>query len=499
MQPPLPGRFELVGDAQDAARERFGDHEAYVEGERRLTFDQWLRAADGLAAGLAERGVRPGDVVAIMLPSSIDYAIAYAAITRLGAVASGLNTRLGPREVAAIFQRSSPALAIVDESLGMTGRPDEVPVLTRADMPSACAGDGLGARRQRGNSTDPTVIIWTSGTTGVPKGAWFDHRNLEAAVHTAGVMTEPFDRRLVTTPFAHAGYMAKQWEQLAWGTTLVIGVLPWTVDSMVAQLKQERINVAGAVPTQWAKVASYPDLDRREVANLRLCISATAPMPPDLVERLTGRLGCPVVVRYAMTESPSISGTDPGDPPHLLYRTVGRPQAGVELRLTDTAGEPVPTGSVGRISLRGPCVMRGYWGAPELTAEVLTPDGWLHSGDLGRLDDDGHLTIVGRTGDMYIRGGYNVYPLEVENVLAEHPSVDQVAVIGLPTAVIGEIGVAFVVAAPGATITLEELRIWCKARLADYKAPDRLELVDHLPVTAMMKVDKAALRAGLSP
>src|SRR4051794_9693951 len=240
MQPPLQGHFELVGDAQDAAREQFGEHEAYVEGEQRLTFDQWLRAADSLAAVLVERGVEAGDVVAIMLPSSIDYAIAYAAITRIGAVASGLNTRLGPREVAAIFLRSAPALAIVDESFAMLGVPEAVPVLRRTELARAYGGVGLGDRRRRGASTDPAVIIWTSGTTGVPKGAWFDHRNLEAAVRTAGVMTEPFDRRLMTTPFAHAGYMAKQWEQLAWGTTLVIGALPWTVDSMVTQLKQER-------------------------------------------------------------------------------------------------------------------------------------------------------------------------------------------------------------------------------------------------------------------
>jgi acyl-CoA synthetase (AMP-forming)/AMP-acid ligase II len=498
LTPPLTGPFNTVADVMDAAAAQHADRDAYVEGEERLTYGQWITAADGLAATLADRGVRPRDVVALWLPSSIDYAICYAAVARAGAVATGINPRLGRREVDAIVDRCQPALMVRDTSLDGPAPPPEVPILTRSELEKAYVGPGLGAGRPRRDPADPVVIIWTSGTTGVPKGAWFDHRNLAAAVASAGVMSAPFDRRLVGTPFQHAGYMAKLWDQLVWGSNVVISPTPWRARDMLRLLVDERITVAGGVPTQWAKLLELPELDGADLSHIRLCLSATAPASPELIERVTARFGCPMIVRYAMTESPSITGTGPDDPREVLFRTVGRPQAGMEVLVADEAGTPLPVGDVGRVRVRGGCVMRGYWAAPDLTAQVLSPDGWLTSTDLGYTDPDGNLILVGRANDMYIRGGYNVYPLEVENVLAEHPRVDKVAVVGVPAPVIGEIGVAFVVPLPGGDPpSIEELRTWTRQRLADYKAPDRVELVEELPLTSMLKVDKAALRAAL--
>jgi acyl-CoA synthetase (AMP-forming)/AMP-acid ligase II len=492
--PPLGGRHETLGEAMDAAVVAFGDSEAYVDGTRRITFAEWIAAADGVATELATRGVKPGDVVAIALPPSIDYAIAYAAIVRAGAVASGLNLRLGPREVTAICACAPPVLAFVDERAPLAGLPDATERMTRHELAVAARGAQIPAHR--GRSSDPVVIIWTSGTTGVPKGAWFDHDNLRAAVTTAGVMAAPFDRRLLPTPFAHAGYMAKLWEQIGWGMALVISPTPWTAVETVRILATERITVAGGVPTQWAKLLDEPGLDTVDTGVLRIGVVATAPAPPELVERVTARLGCALVVRYAMTESPSITGTEPGDPPDASYRTVGRPQPGVQVQLRDDTGATVPAGTVGRVHVRSACVMRGYWNAPELTADALDAEGWLRSGDLGYLDPDGNLVLVGRVSDLYIRGGYNVYPLEVEHVLAEHPAVAEAAVLGVPAPVIGEIGIAFVVPMPGRDApSLDELRAWCRARLADYKAPDEMVVVDALPRTSMLKVDKLALRA----
>jgi acyl-CoA synthetase (AMP-forming)/AMP-acid ligase II len=498
--PPLIGRFDVVADVMDAAADQHGARDAYVEGQQRMTFADWVRAADGLAATLVDRGVGPGDVVALWLPTSIDYAICYAAVARAGAVATGINTRLGPREVDAILDRSRPALIIRDQSLAGPTPPAEVPVLARTELERAYGAAGLAADRPPRQAADPVVIIWTSGTTGVPKGAWFDHRNLAAAVTSAGVMSAPYDRRLVGTPFPHAGYMAKLWDQLAWGSTIVVNPTPWTADDMLRLLVDEQITVAGGVPTQWAKLLEHPGLEGADVSHLRLCLAATAPASPDLIERVTSRLRCPMIVRYAMTESPSISGTDPGDAPEVLFRTVGRPQSGTEVAIADESGAPVAQGEVGRVRVRGACVMRGYWGAPDLTAQVLGPDGWLTSSDLGYIDDDGNLVLVGRADDLYIRGGYNVYPLEVENVLVEHPGVDKVAVLGVATPVIGEIGVAFVVPVDaGKPPSLDELRAWTRERLADYKAPDRIEIVDDLPLTAMLKVDKVELRRRVGP
>ncbi|HEY3810902.1 MAG TPA: class I adenylate-forming enzyme family protein [Acidimicrobiales bacterium] len=494
-QPPLRGSFATLAEVIEAAAGQFADVPAYVEDGRRVTFGEWLGAADGVAAALVDRGVRPGEVVAIMLPPSIDYAVVLAAAGLMGGVGTGLNIRLGPREVAAIVERGQPVLAVVPRGPRPAGLPPGLTTLDPDELAAATAGPRLGARRHRGKASDPAVIVWTSGTTGLPKGAWFDHDNLRAAVATAGVMTAPFDRRLVSTPFAHAGYMVKMWEQLAWGTTVVISPTPWRAADMLRLLVDERITVAGGAPAQWEKLLEQPGLDGADLRALRLGVAATAPAPPELVARVVERCGCPLVVRYAMTESPSITGTDTGDPPEVLYRTVGRPQAGIEVDIRDEHGGPVPRGLVGRIHVRGGCVMRGYWRESELTAEVLDAEGWLRSSDLGHIDADGNLVLAGRAGDMYIRGGYNVHPLPVENVLAEHPAVAQAAVVGTPARVLGEIGVAYVVPAPGAEPpTLAELRAWCQERLADYKAPDRLELVESLPLTSMMKVDKAALR-----
>jgi acyl-CoA synthetase (AMP-forming)/AMP-acid ligase II len=494
-RPPLVGSFAVLADAFEAAAQQHGDREAFVDGAERLTFAAWFEGSDRLAAVLVERGVRAGDVVAIMLPTSIDYAVAYGAITLAGAVVTGLNSRLGQREIAALLERAAPVAAFVDIEAFPVALPSAVTVIDssvfdRLDATVARLGD----HRPHRLATDPAVIIWTSGTTGIPKGAWFDHRGLEAAVHSAGVMSAPFDVKLVGTPFAHAGFMAKVWDQLAWGISVVISPAPWTAADMARLLVEERITVAGGVPTQWAKLLELAGIAAADLSHVRVGLVATAPAPPELIERVTAVIGCPLVVRYAMTESPSITGTEPDDRPDVQFRTVGRPQAGMAISLVDDNGRAVTRGEVGRVRVRGACVMRGYWRNDEQTAAVLDNEGWLTSSDLGRLDGEGNLVLVGRTSDMYIRGGYNVYPLEVENVLAEHSGVDRAAVVGTAAPVIGEIGVAFVVPLDVAEPpSLAELRSFVRERLADYKAPDRLVVVDTLPLTAMMKIDKVAL------
>jgi acyl-CoA synthetase (AMP-forming)/AMP-acid ligase II len=492
---PLTGDFVDTAELLDAAAVRHGDRDAYVEpGRSRLSFADWARASDGLAATLAERGVGRGDVVALMLPSSIDFAICYAALARLGAITTALNPRLGPREVHAVLDQARPALVIRDPATGLPEPLGAVPVLPRSALAPAYRAAGP-RRRPELSLADPVVLIWTSGTTGVPKGAWFDSANLAASAEASGVMSAPYDRRLVATPFAHAGYLAKLWDQLVWGTTVVISPTPWSAGAMAEILRGERITVAGGVPTQWAKLLELPGIGG--LPDLRVGVVASAPAAPELVERTAALIGVPLVVRYAMTESPTISGTEPDDPPEVRFRTVGRPQAGMAVVVADDAGNPLAVGEVGRLRVRGGCVMRGYWQRPDLTAEAITADGWLLTGDYGYLTPEGNLVLSGRASDVYIRGGFNIYPLEVERVLGEHPGVAKAAVVGASAPVIGEVGVAFVVPADiDRPPSLAGLRGWCKARLADYKAPDHLEIVEDLPLNAMQKLDRAALRTA---
>jgi acyl-CoA synthetase (AMP-forming)/AMP-acid ligase II len=273
------------------------------------------------------------------------------------------------------------------------------------------------------------------------------------------------------------------------GLTIVVSPATLPPRDMLRLIASEKITVVGAVPIQWERMLRLPEVDTTDLSHVRIGTSATAPIRPEVVEEVIKRMGFPLVVRYAMTESPTISGTGPTDPPDVQFRTVGRPQAGMEVSVSAQPGE------IGQVRIRGGCVMRRYWNAPELTRQAFDADGWLVSGDLGYLREDGNLVIAGRATDMYIRGGYNVYPAEVEAVLALHPAVSSVSVIGTPAPRIGEIGVAFVVPAdPQAPPGLEELRELVKSELADYKAPDRLEIVDQLPANSLLKVDKNALR-----
>ncbi|MCW2620688.1 MAG: putative acyl-CoA synthetase, partial [Frankiales bacterium] len=449
--PPLRGEHRTLDAALAAAAEQFADREAYVDqgGADRLTYGAWVRQADSLAAALHDRGVRPGDVVALLLPACTDYAVCFAALVRLGAITSGINPRLGPREMDAIAGAARPVLVIRDLDLPAGPALAALPVLDRADLAGLRTAGRTFAPAPR-EPGDLVSVVWTSGTTGLPKGACFDHGTLHAAVASAGVMAAPYDRRLMPTPLAHAGYMTKLWEQVAWGITIVLTPTPWTAASMLDLLVQERITMCGGAPTQYAKLLELPAIAQADLSAVRVAIMATAPAPPDLIEATTGALGCPVVVRYAMTECPSISGTDPAEPAEVLFRTVGRPQAGVEVALVDENGTVVPHGEVGRVRVRSPGAMRGYWQGAGAAPTGLD-DGWVTSSDLARLDDDGHLVLVGRESEMYIRGGYNVHPQEVENILRLHPDVTAAAVVGIPAPVIGEIGVAFVVLAEGAT------------------------------------------------
>ena len=510
----IEGEFETVTEVLRAAAAVNGDVEAYVEPatdrspRRSLTFAQWDRAADGVAGLFADHGVGPGTVVCLLLPSSIEYAVGYAAAARLGAVTSGINLRLGAAEARSILERTLPVVTVVENGADAPPGPAGT-VLDLAAVHGALDGPGPGAWPDL-DRTDPVAVVWTSGTTGLPKGAVFDHASLAAVAEGTDVLSESGDRRLSPLPFAHIGSMTRPWDEIANGVTTVITPTPWRAADAIRIMAEERISVGQGVPTQWALVLRHPDLDSADVTSLRIAGTGASRVPSELVAAMRDRLGVPIVVRYTSTEASLGTGTVPGDSDEVVATTVGRPVPGVRMAIVDETGCAVPVGEVGRVRLSSAAVMRGYWGGPltgpgaggvvydrEATRAVLDDDRWLTTGDFGFTDDDGCLHLVGRANELYIRGGYNVYPAEVEGVLGAHPDVAQVAVVGAPDPVLGEIGVAFVVPTDGASgdqpDLLEALGDLARSALADYKAPDRLVVIDSLPLTSMMKVDKRAL------
>ncbi|HYV59842.1 MAG TPA: AMP-binding protein [Acidimicrobiia bacterium] len=472
------------------------DREAYVHGEKRVSY-AWLdRAADGFAATLLDAGVAPGDVVCLLLPSSIKFATCYLGALRAGAITSALNLRLGPAEKASILKRTTPAVTVVGDAVELPRGVDAGRTLQVSELGHAFSTEPPSALPTPA-ATDPACVVWTSGTTGEPKGAVYDHESMAAISRNIGELTRPGDRRLVALPFAHVGYMTRMWDELANGTTLVLVGEPWSAEETLRLIREEDITMGTGVPTQWSLVLAHADVDRTDFSRLRVAALGGAAIPPELVRQMRKVLECPVITRYTSTEAGVCTSTLVGDDDEIVATTVGRPAPEVDLSIVDTAGgDELPAGEIGEVSCRSPGMMRGYWRDPARTAEVIDAGGWLHTGDLGVVGADGNLRIVGRLKEMYIRGGYNVYPAEVEAALVEHPAVTRAAVVGVPDPVLGEIGVAFVVpTARASPPTRDGLRAWCRDRLADYKAPDRLELVDELPLTSMHKVDKRALAA----
>jgi acyl-CoA synthetase (AMP-forming)/AMP-acid ligase II len=494
-------RTRLVGDLLRDAAQAHPERDAYVHGDKRSSY-AWLdRAADGFATTLLDLGVQRGDVVCLMLPSSTKFAVCYSGALRVGAITSAINVRLGPVEQASIIARTDPRVTVLGDGAAIPDGVDRGTIVPVEQLRDAFAADAPApGRLPKLDPSDPTCIVWTSGTTGEPKGAVYDHERQAVISRNINTMTAPGDRRLVVLPFPHVGYMTRMWDEFANASTIVLGGEPWSAAETLRLVRDERVTMMTGVPTQWSLVLDHPDVARTDFSCVRVAGIGGAPTSPDLVRRMRQTLQCAVRTRYTSTEAGVTTGTVDGDSDEVVATTVGSARQDVELRIVPPGvrgdDDALPIGEVGEVVCRSPAMMIGYWRDPERTAEVIDAGGWLHTGDLGFLDAGGYLHLAGRLKEMYIRGGYNVYPTEVEGALEDHPAVGRAAVVGIPDPVLGEIGVAFVVPAPdgdSASLTRDELRAWCRSRLADYKAPDRVVIVDALPLNATHKVDKQAL------
>ena len=504
------------------------DHLAIICNDRRITYGQLDGAASQVAQGLIDLGIRPGDHVALSCPNLPYFPIAYFGILKAGAVVVPLNVLLKPAEIAYHLDDSDARTMLVFEGtpeLPMAAMAraacDQVPacehlVVMTADPAAPCPVDRartlgqLVAGRPPAFDTRPTrlddtaVMLYTSGTTGQPKGAELTHANmfLNAAI-TRDVMHSAIDHRidgrnvsLITLPLFHStGQTAQMNVSLYAGLT--ISLLPRFDPAIVLKvMARDEVNFWIGVPTMYWDLLRYArehGVDPAPVAkHLRLCMSGGAPMPVAVMEEFSRVFGVTVLEGYGLSETAPVASFNHVERP-TRPGTVGQPLFSVEIRCVDDQDRPVPSGEAGEVVIRGHNVMKGYYKRPEATAAAIR-NGWFHTGDIGAIDADGYLSIVDRKKDLILRGGLNVYPRELEEVLMTHPAVSLAAVVGVPDERLGEEAKAFVVRRRGQEVSEEDLKAWCRERMAGYKYPRIIEFRDHLPVSATGKILKRELR-----
>ncbi len=494
----------------DRAAASFANTEALVDERDRVTFAELAGQADRAASALVATGIAPGDRVAIWAPNCTEWVVAALGIFRAGAVLVPLNTRFKGAEARYVLERADvkllftvtdfldtnyaallrvePAPADLAEIVDLRG-PGWMKFLGRDDgaaLPEGLTGDDLCA------------ILFTSGTTGRPKGAMLTHgatvRAYDAWSTVVGL--RPGDRYLVVNPFFHSfGLNAGIVACLVKGATIIPHAV-FDVDEVMQHAAEERVSMLPGPPTVYQSILDHPRLAEFDMSSLRLAVTGAAAVPVELVRRMRAELGFETIVTgYGLTEATGIATMcRHDDDPETISTTSGRAIPDVEVRIVNDENAEVPRGEPGEVVIRGYNIMRGFIHDPEATAEAIDTDGWLHTGDVAVMDERGYIRITDRTKDMFIVGGFNAYPAEIENMINEHPAVGQVAIIGIPDERMGEVGYAYVIPRLNASITPDELRTWCREKMANYKVPRYFEIVDTLPLNASGKVLKYELR-----
>jgi long-chain acyl-CoA synthetase len=462
-----------------------------------MTYRALDEASARVAGVLRERGLDPGDRVGIMMPNVAEVPVVYYGILRAGGVVVPMNPLLKAREVAYYLGDSGARLvfawhAFADEArAGAEQAEAELIVVDEAGFPDLLASASPVEEVTGRHGEDTAVILYTSGTTGQPKGAELTHGNLISNTEVARtdiVRACPEDVIFGGLPLFHVfGQTVALNVAVASGACLTL--LPrFDPAHALRIIAGHRVTVFEGVPTMYVALLHQPDRADYDVSTLRMCISGGAALPVEVLRGFEDAMGCTVLEGYGLSEtSPVASFNHPGR--ERKPGSIGTPIRDVQMRVVDNSDREVPQGEVGEIVIRGPNVMKGYWARPEATAEAIR-DGWFHSGDLARVDEDGYFYIVDRKKDLIIRGGYNIYPREIEEVLYEHPAVAEAAVIGLPHPVMGEEVGAAVTLKPGAIISAGELREYVKGQVAAYKYPRHVWIADALPKGPTGKIQK---------
>ena len=507
-----------------AAAVDFGDLLAVRDDETSVSYSRLASAADRFGAALVESGVEPGDRVAIWCFNCTDWVVAVLGIFAAGGVLVPVNTRFKGTEAADLLSRSrAKVLVTVTDFLDTdyvallassgAALPDlATTVVVRGPVPDEALSWGDFVDRATPHSLDeverrsaalglddPSDILFTSGTTGVPKGVVMTHGRTITIATDWVAMTglSAGDVYLQVNPYFHMfGLKAGILASVAAGATMLPEPV-FDVDRVLTRVAAERVTVLPGPPTLYQSILDHPARDGYDLSTLRIAVTGAADIPVELIRRVDAELPfSKVVTGYGLTEGGTACGTSDDDDAEAVATTVGRPRPGFEVRIVGEGGRDVAPGEAGEVLLRGGSIMLGYLDDPDETAKVLTAEGWLHTGDLGSLDEAGRLRIVGRVKDMFIVGGFNAYPAEIENALLRHPAIAQAAVVGVPNPRLGEVGMAFVVlSAPASS---EDIIAWSREQMANYKVPRAVVIVDALPLNATGKVMKDTLRRQAS-
>jgi fatty-acyl-CoA synthase len=495
------------------------DKEVIYDGVRRISYRDLQTEATELSAGLQHMGVQKGDRVAVSLPAWYEFIVAVYAIAKVGAVLVPFNTRYREDEAEYILNDSGAKVIIFTKEYDGVHHLAQFQAISKR-LPSLehlitvrFEHEGLQTYEQvRTNGRihdleepeivvkeDVFAIIYTSGTTGKPKGAMLTHHNLiNCSVNSLlAIKANENDVYLHASPYFHIMGLAGILRLVA-GEAKAVILERYKTEQALKLIQQEKVTIHSGVPTIFILELNHPAFKSYDLSSLRVAIMAGAPCPVEIIRRVKKEMGCPVLVSYGMTETgPILTFTQFEDDEYIQSETVGKAIKDVQLKIVNENRREVLTGVVGEIACNSESLMKGYFNLPDKTKEVIDEYGWFYTGDLGTIDPAGYVRIVGRKKDMVIRGGYNIYPGEIEEVFYTHSAVAEVAIIGLPDTVLGEVSCAAVTLKPDVLATAEELKQFIIERVADYKVPDHVIVVDELPKTSSGKIMKFVLKESI--
>ena len=536
-EPPL--LEETIGQALDRAARQWGDELALVSVHQgvRWTYADLARKAEDLAAGLLALGLQTGDRVGIWSPNCAEWALTQFAAAKAGLILVTINpayrlaeveytlNKVGMKALVAAERFKTSEYAAMIETLGPEIAVSQAGDLAAARLPSLRAVIQIGGPARPGwlafedvaapasleardrvakigaslSPLDPINIQFTSGTTGSPKGATLSHRNILNNGFFVGraIGLKAGDRLCIPVPLYHCfGMVMGNLGCLTHGATMVYPAEAFDPRAVLKAVAAERCTGLYGVPTMFIGILGHADLAKYDVSSLRTGCMAGSPCPVEVMKQVIDRLGMrDVTIAYGMTETSPVSfQTGQGDSLERRVSTIGRVQPHLEVKIVDEAGEVTPRGAPGEICTRGYSVMLGYWDDPERTAEAVDAEGWMHTGDIGVIDDEGYGNVVGRIKDMVIRGGENLYPREIEEFLYRHPKIADVQVVGVPDERFGEELCAWIRLHPGHAADEAEIRAFCQGQIAHYKIPRYVRFVDDFPMTVTGKVQKFLIR-----